>query len=272
MIPTDSVTDMQALKRRVDRFVGRELLVLPQFRHLLATLRSYGKAVIFGGLIRDLALGHSREFSSDIDIVVQHARPDVLERMLAPYGARKNAFDGYRFRIQRWIMDLWPYESTWAFRRGLVRGVELADLLKTTFFNWDQALYDLESRELVVSPHYLADLGSRRLSINLRETPNEIGCAVRTLRLIWQDNAILEPALAMFLHEQILQHGMHDLVTIDARRRGSRRLTPDFVGSVGIALGDHQRHIPGQPFAFHDFQQELPLTTARSDASLATGG
>jgi hypothetical protein len=259
MAAEDLARDAPALRKRVDRFVRTELLILPAFSELLSLSRSFGTAAIFGGLIRDLALGHARDFSSDIDVVLKDVPDDVLARNVSRYGAQRNSFGGFRMQLGRWMFDLWAYDSTWAFAKGFVQPRELADLLRTTFFNWDAALFDLQTRELIVAPSYFTDLESRRLAINLRQTPNELGAAVRTLRLMWQGEAVLAPDLAAFLLSQIQEHGIHQIVDVDSKRSGRRRLTEDFVGSVAIALQQHQTEQPADPFVLFDFQRPLPL-------------
>lgn len=247
------------LRQRVDRFVRSELAVLPVFEELLKLTRSFGSAVLFGGLIRDLALGYARDFSSDVDIVVKGMPSGVLGRFAMRHHAERNAFGGFRVPLGRWLVDIWTFESTWAFAKGLVRGETLFDLLATTFFNWDAVLFDLEKRELIARPSYLDDLQRGWLAINLRETPNELGAAVRTLRLMWQAEATLAPYLAQFLHSQLVEHGLDQIVDTDAKRSGRRRLTRDYVGSVAIALRQHLLDQPNDPFRVASLQRQLPL-------------
>jgi hypothetical protein len=259
MPPEQVAPDAATLRKRVTRFVDKELAILPAFAELRSLSQSYGPMAIFGGLIRDLALGYSREFSSDVDLVLKDIPPDVLARYLTPYGAQRNSFNGFRVQFGRWGLDLWTFDSTWAFAKGLVEGRELSDLLRTTFFNWDAVLFDVGSREIIARPSYFEELGSRRLAINLRETPNELGAAVRALRSMAVETVSLTPGLAAFLNSQVLEHGIHQIVGEDAKRSGRRRLTTSFVGSVAIALREHQGNRPETPFSFFDFQQRLPL-------------
>jgi hypothetical protein len=261
-------TDAASLRKRVIRFVDKELAPLPPFRELARVAGSFGPMAIFGGLIRDLALGRSREFSSDVDLVLKDMPVEVLDRQLAPYAAVRNAFGGFRVQLGRWGFDLWTFETTWAFAKGFVEGRELADLLRTTFFNWDAALFELGTEQLIVRPSYFAEIDARFLAINLRQTPNEFGAAVRALRLIAEGGVSVAPDLAAFLHSQILAHGIDDLAAADAKRVGRRRLTRGFVGSVAIALREHQAQRPETPFAFFDFQPALPLpATSRASGT-----
>jgi hypothetical protein len=146
-----------------------------------------------------------------------------------------------------------------AFTKGFVEGRELADLLRTTFFNWDAALFELTDEQLIVSPSYFEELDARFLGINLRQTPNEFGAAVRALRLIAEGGVAVAPDLAEFLYSQILAHGIEEIAAADFKRVGRRRLTKAFVGSVAIALREHHVSHSELPFSFFDFQPALPL-------------
>jgi hypothetical protein len=262
MLPEALATDATSLRKRVVRFVGKELAVLPPFQDLTRVAKSFGPIAIFGGLIRDLALGRSRDFSSDVDVVLKGMPKNVLARHLAPYEAIRNSFGGFRVQLGRWVFDLWTFETTWAFAKGLVEGHELADLLRTTFFNWDAALFELTDEQLIVSPSYFEELDARFLAINLRQTPNEFGAAVRALRLIAEGRVAVEPDLAEFLYAQILAHGIDDMAAADSKRVGRRRLTKGFVGSVALALHEYHARRPELPFTFFDFQPDLPLPAA----------
>lgn len=72
----------------------------------------------------------------------------------------------------------------------------------------------------------------------------------------------LAPDLAAFLYSQIVAHGIDEMTTADAKRVGRRRLTKTFVGTVAIALHQHQALRPDEPFTFFDFQPALPLSVA----------
>jgi hypothetical protein len=258
----DVALDAAVLRKRVARFVDKELAVLPAFIELRRQAKSYGPMAIVGGLIRDLALGYARDFSSDVDIVLKDMPVEALASHLAPYGARRNAFGGFRVAFGRWLFDLWTFDNTWAFVNGYVEGRDLSDLLRTTFFNWDAALFETEDRELIARPSYFDELARRRLTINLRQTPNELGAAVRALRSMSAAEVSLTPDLAAFLHAKIVEHGIHQIVAEDAKRSGRRRLTTEFVGSVAIALGRHQETRPNSPFSLFSFQRDLPLDVA----------
>lgn len=100
------------------------------------------------------------------------------------------------------------------------------------------------------------------MAIKLRQTPNELSAAVRTLRLMAEGGVSLAPDLATFLHTQIVAHGIEEITAGDPKRVGRRRLTKSFVGSVAIALHQHEAKHADEPFTFFDFQPPLPLSVA----------
>ena len=172
----------------------------------------------------------------------------------------RNSFGGYRLSVGRWVLDIWTLESTWAFRQGLVDGRKIPDLLNTTFFNWDAIVFKLESNRLSYSDHYLSDLSQRKLSINLRNCANELGATVRTLRLLAQASPKLDPQLASFLFENINHYGSSEILRSDAKSKGKRVLTADFVGTTAIALRHHQHNESDAYFQIFEHQEELPLS------------
>lgn len=153
---------------------------------------------IFGGMLREFALNRVRDFTSDIDLVTFASGSEILAAIknLSP---RKNRFGGYRFTASRWRFDIWPFEETWAFRQGLVRGARFEDLFKTTFFNLDAALFHLSTREFAFSPQYEQGIVDRLLEINLEANPSPARMARRAIRLAVERDLSIGPGLATFI-------------------------------------------------------------------------
>lgn len=256
------VESRNALRDRVRRFVVKELLPHPDFIELQRFASSYGSMAIFGGLVRDLALGHSEAFGSDIDIVVQGIDNKGIQRITEKFVGRGNSFGGSRFAIGRWVFDVWPLEQTWAFKkRGSDTTIsKFVDLLDTTFLNVDAAIYDLDEGSLEITPNYIKDLVFGHLDVNYADTPNEIGAAVKTLRMMAINNFTLSQRLAGFLHASILRYGVYDLVAKDQASSAVSRLDANFVGSVAIALRSYQARNSSGRFSFDSFQPELPFS------------
>ena len=164
------------------------------------------ETVIFGGMLRDFALGRARDFSSDIDLVSVSSSEEIA-RAIAKYSPTRNKFGGFRFVKDRQVFDIWAFEDTWAFRQGLVDGHELRDLLKTTFFNVDAFAYSLTNGDCYYSEDWISSIRSRVLDINLAENPSPERMTRRAIRFGCELNFAVGSELAAFLLRHIrLQH------------------------------------------------------------------
>lgn len=200
-MPTGITQTRDHLRKRVNRFFSP---TDPRRADVVDTLRGfepYGRVLVFGGAIRDLALHGSTSYPSDIDVVIQAADPDHMAEHLCTIGATRNRFGGFRFATKRWKFDVWRLEDTWALREGHVRGSCAEVLLATTFFDWDAIAYDFSQKRLLVEDEYFDKLAAGLLGINLPANPNPAGNARRALRIFASGRAGLESELAHFVAE-----------------------------------------------------------------------
>lgn len=167
-------------------------------RELIERLSAIGEVGIFGGMVRDFARGKDEDFSSDIDIVVD-VDAEKLNGIFEGFRVRRNRFGGYRLRKKEATFDVWTLSNTWAIKQGLVSASSLADLTKTTFFDWDAAVYVPRTHMLHCSEDYLERIHSGMVKINLEPNPNPLGAIARTLRLLLDWNVRLSPELKDFL-------------------------------------------------------------------------
>ena len=139
--------------------------------------------VIFGGMIREFALGNARGFVSDIDLVSTATQTEI-SLAVAKYQAVRNKFGGFRFVIDKQRFDVWSLSDTWAFKSGFAYGDTFVDLLTTSFFNVDAACYHVNKRELFCLPGYDGWMQRRILDINLLQNPQPPSMARRALGLM----------------------------------------------------------------------------------------
>ena len=164
------------------------------------------ETVIFGGMLRDFALGNARAFSSDIDLVSLATRDDI-GKAVEQFSPHRNKFGGYRFAVKGQVYDIWAFEDTWAFREGFVKGADLLDLLKTTFFNVDASAYSITRDCCYISPVMQSSIDAKVLDINLAENPSPDGMVRRAIRLGCEEDFAIGEALATFLLRRLrLQH------------------------------------------------------------------
>jgi predicted nucleotidyltransferase len=187
------------LRKRVHRFLHSPAHAKGEILETLARLNQFGRVIVFGGAIRDLALHGNREFPSDIDVVVETTDVEALSSCMCAMSAIRNRFGGYRFSTTKWKFDVWRLEDTWALREGHVSGRTAEALLATTFFDWDAIAYDFTNGQLLIHDGYFDRLQLGIVDINLEPNPNPIGNARRALDIYRHGSAALAPKLAAFV-------------------------------------------------------------------------
>ncbi len=203
------------LKSRLSYFFRSERRSRAQVHAFAQGLLDLGQVVVIGGLIRDLYLAGNRDFESDIDFVVQPESLPQFERIMDQLGAVRNRFGGYGLQLEKWKVDVWPLERTWAAVNGHADLSNLQDLVKVTFFNWDAVLYSVGENKLVADRFYFDRLASRYLEINLEPNPNPLGNAVRAIRYAARWEALVGPKLANHIARQIRDCGWQSLVVAE---------------------------------------------------------
>jgi predicted nucleotidyltransferase len=198
------------LGRRIDTFLKSDARGV-EAHELIQRLSTVGQVGIFGGMVRDIARSGSDAFASDIDLVVD-GDAEGLAKAFAGCRAERNRFGGYRLSGRHVKFDVWALHDTWAIKEGLVGASGLADLTKTTFFDWDAAVYIPAESALHCSIDYFDRIHSGVVTINLEENPNPLGAIARTLRLLVDWEVGLSRRLADFLWQQIKAHDVNSLV------------------------------------------------------------
>lgn len=187
------------LKKRVRRFFESPPTERRAVAQVTRELGEVADVYVFGGLLRDLALYGSSDFSSDVDIVVVPYGEDAIEAIAEKFAFKKNKFGGFRMTSNRWLFDVWEFDKTWAFTERHVQPRSKHSLTETTFFNWDAVFYDVGANQIVCGDNYFDELANLSLEINLESNPNVMGAFVRALRFIEQDQAKTEPRLTKFI-------------------------------------------------------------------------
>ncbi len=195
------------VRTKIRGYINHNSLERATLKDTLNTIASdLPETVIFGGMIRDFALGSARTFSSDIDLVSLASREDIA-KAIACFSPVRNKFGGFRFIRNKQVFDIWAFDDTWAFRQGLAKGTELTDLLKTTFFNVDASAYSLNKDHCIYSTEWSDGIKSRLLDINLSDNPFPERMYLRAIKLACNKDLSIGPKLAEFLMSHLkLQH------------------------------------------------------------------
>jgi hypothetical protein len=207
---------LELLRRRV-RYVVRHYAqgeLLP----LIGELGELGEVVLFGGVLRDLALNSPSAFRSDVDVVVVAPDEHAFDSFFRDKNARMNRFGGYRVALSGGSIDVWPLQRTWAFKTGALQGALPSDLIKTTYFSWDSIAYSWRTGELLCRNTYLSDIKRGVVDIEFPDNPYPLGALVRTFRLLVSRRAWIGFRLARHTFRLLEGYGPREIVK--AERRG----------------------------------------------------
>lgn len=164
--------------------------------------------VIFGGMIRDLALFGAKGFNSDIDIVIDTDPTTLKEIIDARYKTKTNRFGGLKLLVEKQRLDIWPLCETWAIKQGYIKQNGIASLPNTTFFNYDAIVYHVTKKKLIYKKHYFEDISKRVLDINLEPNPNPQFMALKALRTLQGRDIAISLRLAIYITQHISQENL----------------------------------------------------------------
>lgn len=184
---------------------------------VLPFLHSLGSVALIGGAIRDVARAGRQCFASDLDFVIYGSDRRAFTEMMEANGAVRNRFGGYGLDRFRWKVDVWHIEDTWARTAGFVEVSVPRDLLRCTFFDWDSAIYELDTGRLAVPEDYLERLRNNVMDVCLEQNPNVTGSLVRALRRAALWNVKFGPKLSAFSARNLRETVWEDLVSLDER-------------------------------------------------------
>lgn len=262
-----------SLRRRARRFLTTDLYGRKEVSVFCDEIGSIGDVAIFGGMLRDLLLDGNEKFCSDVDLVIDTDDIGSLESALMRFSPHRTAFGGYRIRLQRWSLDLWPLKWTWAIRHGYVQGESLSDLIRTTFFNWDAVVYELRSGTIHCSPTYVEELSDRFLTINFAENPNPEGAAIRALRMAVAKRAKLSFELAEYAADVLETVGIEAIIRAEQTRHKAARVSPSVMADFLDEFNRCKAECRTDPIALRDrqiafaFASESAVLNARPSTS-----
>lgn len=233
--------DANGLESRVRYFVKRERARDAALSRLLDEV--VPPAYLFGGVVRDLAVYGKRELSSreaDVDIVcaahgqASHAFFVGLE---ARKGIVKNRFGGFRIKTDRWKVDIWRAEDTWAFRHGKFHYESVESLLETTITNWEAVLFRLDGGPVMCRPGYFQDIQAGYLDVVFSDNPNPLGMYVRLVRacIDWPVLCLSRKARKV-VREAVESHSFEDLKSYERHHYRRQFIDEDGYGRVTEAV------------------------------------
>ena len=117
----------------------------PPALELFHRLTSAGHVYLIGGVLREYLDHQCIESLRDIDIVIDVQNTDLWRNILRDYSFGVNRFGGNKLICSGLLLDVWPIETTWAFRNGIIQCAPkdyINKLPQTVFLNIDSVIYD----------------------------------------------------------------------------------------------------------------------------------
>lgn len=222
----------ELLRRRLSSFVARAYPWHRAISTILQRARVRGWTIfVFGGTLRDLVALSPAVAPRDLDLVVSGASSEALQAAFADELLRVTRFGGLHLHLHKLPVDIWPLESTWAFRERLVPGGDFADLPRTTFLNVEAVAAELDTtpgrRRRIYHQAFFSGIQERMLEINLEHNPYPGLCVVRSLITARRLQFSLGPRLARFIAHHGTLLPMEELEAIQLSHYGRIRLDRD---------------------------------------------
>lgn len=205
------------------------------------------RAYLFGGVLRDLVLPNSQGRFRDVDIVVDGAGERQLEALFSPFLRRRTRFGGLRLVVVDCAIDIWPLQSTWAFREGLL-AVSVEELARSTFMNIEGAVYEIPSRRAQVPKVHVDPLCDallhRTIDIALASNPYPELNAIRALITLVRSEFSASAELAAYV-VRLLEH--ESAATIESLQLAHYGLVVMPTTEVRALVEELVRHLEANP-------------------------
>jgi hypothetical protein len=174
------------------------------------------RVFLFGGVCRDLLVAPPGSRPRDIDLVIEHASIDDIFGSLQPYVKRRTRYGGLHLEVSGLVCDVWPVSDTWAFRQFPDRFRSVVDLPRTTFFNVEGVVAEIETSDLTCGSIYeysfYAGIRSMVLDVNFPENPFPALCIIRALHTAAKTGFMIGNRLGAFLERSLQSIKLSEVV------------------------------------------------------------
>jgi hypothetical protein len=216
----------EILRRRVGVFLSERSPWLSPLARGLAILPGCRPLFLFGGWVRDVLLYGPNASPRDVDLVIGGTTVGELEAVLSPHVDRRTRFGGLQLVVEGTPIDIWPLETTWAFRAQGNRSPTFADLPKTTFLNVEAIALELDEvtgrTGRLYTCGFFEGIRDRVLDINYEANPSPPLCVARSLNLAVKLDYQLGTRLREYILRQLLSTSLEDVVALHAEIGGCK--------------------------------------------------
>ena len=146
---------------------------------LLERVASKTDVYIFSGIIRNYLLGFTE--NRDVDVVVK--RIDNLridDEDLRMCRIARNAFGGYKIKIDNLTIDAWGIENTWGVLENRLNPTPNS-LIKTAFFNFSSIVYHYNKRMFIYDDEVCRFLQNRTMDVVYKQNPDKTLCVLNSI-------------------------------------------------------------------------------------------
>lgn len=125
------------LIKKINESINNYAEANESFRDFWHILLSQGNFYIVGGAIRSI---YKNRKPRDIDIIVKDDVKKILSALSDKIDISNNYFGGYKIDFTGIVVDIWDFESHWAFKAGLLNPDE-KNLAESCLFDFDALVY-----------------------------------------------------------------------------------------------------------------------------------
>lgn len=201
-------------------------------------LESYTSLYLFSGIIRDYFVKVTEGFKDfdieirDIDLVYDKKNIPI-ESILQDYEYKKNSFGGYKIRIGDTDIDLWYLYDTWGLkqRNFSIKQSTVADLPKTTFFNFSSIVYSLNEETFIYDKPFLNFIKKKEIDIVLEENPYPELCVINSIYYHQRINYNLSDNLKKYLSKYIKEIQVDKLISVQKKHFKEERISKQEINS-----------------------------------------
>jgi len=215
------------LRSRLSRFLTNPAPWKEDLRLIVEVFREREwDAVVFGGVLRDLALYGPSERPRDVDIVTNCSSSE-LSTWLSGFPVERTRFGGFRVRIHKWNFDIWTLHETWAFTTGSMKPT-FENLPRTTFFNIEGIAAQLNAtpghKRALYSFGFAEAISSKILDINFEPNPFPQLCIIRALLTATRHGLLISSRLAYYIAARADPREIAEIMNAQVRHYGVARL------------------------------------------------
>ena len=224
---------MPDLHRQICYFFSSKRRNRSDAHRFIGELLNHGRTAVVGGMLRDIGLFGNRNFTSDIDLVIDAHSLTGFHKFIREHNGEMNRFGGYSLRKGRWRIDVWALQETWAHVNGYASIKTIDDVRNVTFFTSDAILFDLTNKKIIADCAYFENIRNRHLDINLNASPNPLGNAIRAFRYALLKDFCWGSRLSSFVLDITHEYG------VDALKKQEK----NSYGTAYISTLDHPKLI-----------------------------